>query len=64
MFQYYAISYFQIFINNEFHKSMSGKTFQTVNPTTEDVIAEVQEGDKADVDKAVAAASDAGPIRT
>ena len=38
---------------------MSGKTFQTVNPTTEDVIAEVQEGEKADVDKAVAAASDA-----
>ena len=38
---------------------MSGKVFQTVNPTTEGVIAEVAEGDKADVDLAVKAASEA-----
>ena len=38
---------------------MSGKVFQTVNPTTENVITEVEEGDKADVDLAVAAASEA-----
>jgi acyl-CoA reductase-like NAD-dependent aldehyde dehydrogenase len=38
---------------------VSGKTFKTINPATEEVIAEVQEGDKADVDKAVAAANDA-----
>ena len=38
---------------------MSGKVFQTVNPTTESVITEVEEGDKADVDLAVAAASEA-----
>jgi retinal dehydrogenase len=49
----------QIFINNEFHKSVSGKTFNTVNPATEEVICEIQEGDKADVDKAVAAAKQA-----
>ena len=52
-------SVFQIFINNEFQASASGKTFKTINPATEQVIAEVQEGDKADVDRAVAAATDA-----
>lgn len=46
-----AHSHIQIFINNEWHPSVSGKTFATVNPATEEVIAEVQEGDKADVDK-------------
>ena len=49
----------QIFINNEFRKSVSGKTFQTINPTTEGVITEVEEGDKADVDLAVKAATEA-----
>ena len=33
------------------------QTFPTVNPVTEEVICHVQEGDKADVDKAVAAAT-------
>lgn len=46
----------QLFINNEWHKAGSGKTFNSVNPTNEQVIAEVQESSKADVDKAVAAA--------
>jgi len=36
----------QIFINNEWHKSSSGKTFKTFDPSTGQVIAEVQEGDK------------------
>jgi len=53
------IKYTDIFINNEWHKSISGKTFPTVNPVTEEVICHVQEGDKADVDKAVAAATKA-----
>ena len=35
---------------------MSGKTFETINPATEEVICEVAEGDKADVDAAVKAA--------
>eukprot|EP00095_Tigriopus_kingsejongensis_P005982 maker-scaffold48_size466083-snap-gene-3.23 protein:Tk05982 transcript:maker-scaffold48_size466083-snap-gene-3.23-mRNA-1 annotation:"aldehyde mitochondrial precursor" len=48
-----------IFINNEWHNSTSGKTFPTINPATEEVIAEVQEGDKADVEKAVQAAQQA-----
>lgn len=47
---------FQIFINNEWQKSASGKTFNTINPTTGDVIAEVQEGGPEDVDAAVQAA--------
>ena len=37
---------FQIFINNEFHKSESGKQFPTINPTTGEVITMVEEGDK------------------
>lgn len=53
------VLYSGIFINNEWHKSASGKTFKTINPSTGDVIAEVQEGDKADVDKAVKAANEA-----
>jgi aldehyde dehydrogenase (NAD+) len=36
----------QIFINNEWLKSSSGKTFKTLDPATGQVIAEVQEGDK------------------
>ena len=49
----------QVFINNEFRKSASGKTFPTVNPATEEVICDIQEGDKADVDAAVQAANHA-----
>lgn len=50
---------FKLFINNEWHKSKSGKIFPTVNPTTGQVIAEIQEANKQDVDIAVAAARDA-----
>ncbi|XP_078605473.1 aldehyde dehydrogenase, mitochondrial-like [Branchiostoma floridae x Branchiostoma japonicum] len=50
------IKYTQIFINNEFVNSVSGKTFPTINPATGEKICDVQEAEKADVDKAVAAA--------
>ncbi|XP_069138373.1 aldehyde dehydrogenase, mitochondrial-like [Argopecten irradians] len=53
------IKYTQIFINNEWVDSVSGKTFPTINPATKQKIANVQEGDKADIDKAVAAAKEA-----
>lgn len=43
----------KIFINNEFVDAVSGKTFPTINPATGEVIAQVAEGDKADVNKAV-----------
>lgn len=50
------IKYTQLFINNEFVDAKSGRTFPTYNPATEEVIAQVQEADKEDVDAAVAAA--------
>ena len=43
----------RLFINNEFVNSTSGKTFDTVNPATEEVICSVQEALAQDVDKAV-----------
>jgi len=48
-----------IFVGNEWQESASGKTFPTINPATEEKIADVQEGDKADVDRAVKAATNA-----
>ncbi|XP_077285855.1 aldehyde dehydrogenase [Arctopsyche grandis] len=53
------ILYTGILIDNEWHKSESGKVFPTTNPATGEIIAEIQEADKADVDKAVAAAKKA-----
>lgn len=53
------IKYTQLFINNEWVKSASGKTFATENPSTGEVLADVQEGDKKDVDRAVKAAKEA-----
>ncbi|EGW14239.1 Aldehyde dehydrogenase, cytosolic 1, partial [Cricetulus griseus] len=52
----------QIFINNEWYDSVSGKKFPVFNPATEEVICHVEEGDKADVDKAVKAARQAFQI--
>ncbi|MCC7474030.1 MAG: aldehyde dehydrogenase family protein [Pirellulales bacterium] len=49
----------QCFIGGKWTSSASGKTFETVNPATEEVICEVAEGDKEDVDAAVDAARDA-----
>ncbi len=47
---------YQLFIDGEWVDSASGKTFSTPNPATGDTLAEVAEADKADIDKAVAAA--------
>ena len=44
------------FIDGKFVSSKKGKTFQTINPATGDVIAEVARGDASDVDAAVKAA--------
>ncbi len=44
------------FIGGEWMPSASGKTFETINPATEEVICQVAEGDKKDVDLAVKAA--------
>merc|ERR1712137_72737 len=54
-----------LFINNEFVKAVDGKTFDVINPSTEEVICSVQEATEKDVDIAVAAARKAfnGPWR-
>ena len=46
----------QCFIGGQWIPAQSGKTFDTLNPATEEVIASVAEGDAADVDLAVKAA--------
>ena len=54
----------RILVGGEWRNSASGKTFDTVHPATEEVIASIAEGDSADVDLAVAAARkafDEGP---
>src|SRR5580765_5871808 len=56
----------QCFIGGQWVPAASGKTFETVNPATEEVIAQVAEGDAEDIDRAVAAAREAfdhGPWR-
>ncbi|CAG9332678.1 unnamed protein product [Blepharisma stoltei] len=55
-----------LLINNQWVKSSSHSTFQTINPATEEVIAEVQRSNEEDVNKAVKAARNAfdnGPWR-
>lgn len=47
---------YQLFIDGKWVDAESGKTFTTPNPATGETLAEVAEADKADVDKAVAAA--------
>ncbi len=47
---------YQLLIDGQWVDAESGKTFPTPNPSTGATLAEVAEADKADVDKAVAAA--------
>ncbi|CAN5776018.1 aldehyde dehydrogenase DhaS [soil metagenome] len=47
---------YQLFIDGQWVEAESGKTFITPNPATGENLAEVSEGDKADIDKAVTAA--------
>jgi aldehyde dehydrogenase (NAD+) len=56
----------KMLIDGSWRDSQSGKTFGTYNPATEELIAEVAEGDAADIDLAVKAARkafDSGPWR-
>ena len=56
----------KLLIDGKWRDSKSGKTFETINPATEEVIAQVAEGDAADIDLAVKAARkafDSGPWR-
>ena len=49
----------KLLIDGKWVNAASGKTFETINPATGEVIAHVAEADKADVDKAVDAARQA-----
>ena len=56
----------KMLIDGHWTDAASGKTFSTYNPATGDVLAHVAEGDRTDVDRAVAAARkafDSGPWR-
>lgn len=46
----------QLLIGGRFQDAVSGKRFVSINPATEEVLAEVAEGDAADIDAAVNAA--------
>jgi len=50
-----------LLINNEWVKAVSGKTFESINPATGQVLAELALASEADVDLAVAAAKAAFP---
>ena len=49
----------RLLIDGQWVDSASGKTFATINPATEEVIAQVAEGDREDIDRAVRAARQA-----
>ena len=56
----------QMLINGRWVNAASGKTFPSYNPATGEVLAQVAEGDRADIDLAVRAARkafDQGPWR-
>src|SRR5579864_6761612 len=47
---------YQMFVNGEFVESQRGKYFPVVDPSTEEILAEVPDADEKDVNRAVAAA--------
>src|SRR5438045_3863202 len=49
----------RMLINGVWQNAISGRTFETINPATGEVIAKVAEGEKPDIDKAVLAARQA-----
>ena len=56
----------KMLIDGKWVEAESGKTFETLNPATGEVLAKIPEGGKADIDKAVKAARKAfesGPWR-
>jgi aldehyde dehydrogenase (NAD+) len=46
----------RMFIDGKWVEAASGKTFETINPSTGEVLAAVAEGDSEDIDRAVEAA--------
>jgi aldehyde dehydrogenase (NAD+) len=49
-------SSYGLFIDGEFVESTGGSMIKTINPATEEVLAEVSEANQADIDRAVSAA--------
>jgi len=49
-------SSYGLFIGGEFVESEDGETFKTINPASEEVLAEISEAGPRDIDRAVAAA--------
>jgi len=47
---------YELFVGGRWQKPKSGRHFATINPATEETLAEVAQADAADVDRAVAAA--------
>jgi acyl-CoA reductase-like NAD-dependent aldehyde dehydrogenase len=54
-----GVKQYKMFINNEWVDSVSGKTFDSINPYTGEVWAQAPAGDKEDIDLAVQAAKEA-----
>src|SRR5580698_661098 len=57
----------KMFINGKWVEAASGKTFPVYNPATGEVMAQVAEGDREDIDRAVKAARrafESGPWST
>jgi aldehyde dehydrogenase (NAD+) len=50
----------RLYVNGEFVPAATGESFPTVNPATEEPLAQVAQAGPEDVDRAVAAARDAG----
>ncbi|MFG0331651.1 MAG: aldehyde dehydrogenase family protein [Phycisphaerales bacterium] len=50
---------YELFIHGAFEAPKSKRYFETINPATEEILAEVAEADSTDVDRAVTAARDA-----
>ena len=50
---------YRMYVSGEYVRAASGKTFEVENPATREIIANVSEGDKEDIDNAVRIASKA-----
>jgi acyl-CoA reductase-like NAD-dependent aldehyde dehydrogenase len=56
------LKHYKMWIGGKWVDAVSGKAFETFNPTSGEKVAQVPQGDKVDVDKAVEAARKAFPI--
>jgi len=56
-----ALREYKLFTNGQFVDAANGRTFQSINPANQDLIAVIAEGDAEDIDRAVRAAAAAFP---